>query len=103
MHLPPGSKIKKAWYVYIVRCRDKSLYTGITTDLSRRISEHNSSKNGAKYTRHRQPVTLVYHEVAPSRSAATSREYRIKKMATANKKELIASAQIPMAMALKGV
>lgn len=51
------------WTVYMVRCKDGSLYTGITTDLHRRLQEHNSSKKGAKYTRSRRPVSLVYTRV----------------------------------------
>jgi putative endonuclease len=72
--------IASPWYVYIVRCRDGTLYTGITTDLDKRISSHNSGKGGAKYTRARRPVTLVYAEPAVSRSEAARREYRIKRM-----------------------
>ncbi|MCK5340152.1 MAG: GIY-YIG nuclease family protein, partial [Desulfobulbaceae bacterium] len=64
-----------AWHVYMVRCRDGTLYTGIATDLNRRIAEHNSEKNGAKYTRSRRPVCLVYSEKVESRSAAAKREY----------------------------
>lgn len=52
----------KLWYVYIAECSDKSLYTGITTDIDRRISEHNNSNKGAKYTKSRQPVELVYYK-----------------------------------------
>ena len=50
----------KDWYVYLVRCSDNSIYTGITVDIERRVIEHNTSKKGAKYTRTRQPVKLVY-------------------------------------------
>jgi putative endonuclease len=77
------------WYVYIVRCRDETLYTGITKDLKRRIGEHNSEKGGAKYTKPRRPVRLVYSEEAPSRSAAAKREYQLKKMLPAKKRELV--------------
>ena len=68
------------WYVYIVRCTDGTLYTGITTDLDERIASHNSGKGGAKYTKARRPVELVYFEPAGSRSEAAKREYRIKRM-----------------------
>lgn len=71
------------WYVYIVRCNDHSLYTGITNDPDRRVTEHNdSSKNskGAKYTRARQPVSLVYVEGAKNKSTASQREWEIKKL-----------------------
>jgi putative endonuclease len=67
------------YYVYIVQCADSSLYTGITTELERRIKEHNGSEKGAKYTKVRRPVHLVYSEKYPDRSAASKREYEIKK------------------------
>ncbi len=78
------------YFVYIVRCADETLYTGITTDLERRIREHNSPDKGARYTRARQPVTLVHHESYPDRSSASKREYGIKKqMSRAEKLKLI--------------
>ncbi len=67
------------YYVYIIECADGTLYTGIATDLQRRLEEHNSSDKGAKYTRSRRPVRLVYNEVFPDRSSASKREYAIKK------------------------
>jgi len=70
------------YYLYIVECSDGTLYTGIATDLDRRIEEHNSSDKGAKYTRARRPVTLVYSEEYPNRSEASKREYFIKKKMT---------------------
>jgi putative endonuclease len=79
-----------AWYVYIVRCADNTLYTGITTNLQRRIDEHNSEEGGAKYTRPRRPVDIVYHELAISRSEASKREYQIKKMRLQAKLDMIA-------------
>ncbi|MFH0783350.1 MAG: GIY-YIG nuclease family protein [Pseudomonadota bacterium] len=84
-----------AWIIYIVRCRDGSYYTGITTDLTRRIAEHNSAAGGAKYTRPRRPVSLVYSESASSRATATQREYYIKKLTVAGKNRLIGSAPPP--------
>ncbi|MFH1217993.1 MAG: GIY-YIG nuclease family protein [Pseudomonadota bacterium] len=77
------------WHVYIVRCSDGTLYTGVTTNLARRISEHNSPRGGARYTRARQPVELVYAESGASRSAVCSREYEIKKLSLAEKTHLI--------------
>lgn len=77
------------WFVYILRCSDKSLYTGITIDLRQRLYEHNHSDRGAKYTRGRRPVSLVYSEKQPSRSNAASREYRIKHLSKKEKEELI--------------
>ena len=80
------------YYVYIVKCADTTLYTGIATELERRIEEHNSSDKGAKYTRIRRPVTLVYSEEYQDRSSASKREYEIKKrMSRAEKLKLIAS------------
>jgi len=83
-------KGKKAasWYVYIVSCSDGTFYTGITTDLERRIGEHNAGRAGARYTRSRRPVCLVYREAAESRSEAARREYRIRRMPPAEKRKL---------------
>lgn len=77
------------WNVYIVRCADGSLYTGIAKSLDKRISEHNSSNLGAKYTRTRRPVKLAYAEGYDSRSAASKREAVIKKMSKLEKEALI--------------
>ena len=74
------------YYVYIVKCADATLYTGIATQLDRRIEEHNSSPKGAKYTRIRRPVKLVYSEEYADRSAASKREYEIKKKMTRKEK-----------------
>ena len=81
-----------AWFVYMVCCADATLYTGITTDLDKRIKQHNSSKYGAKYTRSRQPVSLVYFEQLANRSLASKREYEIKRLTTQEKHLLIHSA-----------
>lgn len=78
------------WSVYIVRCADDSLYTGITTDVERRLFEHNNAKTGAKYTRPRRPVNLVYRETADSRSQASKREKEIKNLTQKQKLLLIA-------------
>ena len=78
-----------SWYVYIVRCNDGTLYTGITKDLEKRIDEHNSGNGGAKYTRPRRPVTLVYTEQVESRSDAAKREYQLKRMPLMKKNDLI--------------
>ncbi len=74
------------YYVYIVKCADDTLYTGIATQLDRRIEEHNGSQKGAKYTRVRQPVELVYSEEYSDRSSASKREYEIKKKMTRKEK-----------------
>ena len=78
-----------SWYVYMVRCRDNSLYTGSTNDLSRRIQVHNSGK-GAKYTKSRRPVTLAYYEVFENRQDAMRREYAIKQLPKKEKERLAA-------------
>ena len=76
-------------YVYMVQCADSSLYTGITTDLERRVVEHNISPKGAAYTRAKRPVTLVRSETAIDKSAASIREYQIKKYTRSKKLALI--------------
>ena len=82
-----------SWYVYMVCCRDDSLYTGISNNLARRVEEHNSHKAGAKYTKSRRPVRLVYYEKVSSRSEALRREYKIKKQPCGAKRALVASFQ----------
>ena len=78
------------WFVYIVRCADDSLYTGITKDVDRRIQEHNNDDSlGAKYTKARRPVVMVYQEACESRSAATKREYEIKLLSRKDKNILL--------------
>ena len=72
------------WFVYAVRCRDGSIYTGITTDLARRIKTHNAGKGGS-YTRSRKPVRLVFKEARPNRSSALKREAEIKRWSRAEK------------------
>ncbi|MEA3492180.1 MAG: GIY-YIG nuclease family protein [Campylobacterota bacterium] len=85
----PYSTADQSYSVYILECADHTLYTGITNMLERRIDEHNLSDKGAKYTRARRPVTLVYQENHPDRSSASKREHSIKKMSRAEKIELI--------------
>ena len=79
---------EKTWYVYILRCRDDTLYTGITDDVERRLAAHNSGK-GAKYTRSRRPVEVVYTEVCEDHSAALKREIAIKKLRREEKLHLL--------------
>lgn len=71
------------WHVYLLRCRDGSLYCGIAKDLERRVKEHNGSKKGAKYTSCRRPVELVWHKDVADRSVASREELRIKKLSKA--------------------
>ncbi|MBC8330715.1 MAG: GIY-YIG nuclease family protein [Anaerolineae bacterium] len=78
----------KEAYCYIVECSDGTLYTGWTTDLQRRVAAHNAGR-GARYTKTRRPVVLVYVEPQPDRSTALKRERAIKKLPRAKKKQLI--------------
>lgn len=79
------------WYLYIVKCADNSLYTGITTDIDRRVNEHNNTVRGAKSLRGKKPVVLIYKETHPTRSAASLREAAIKKMSRGEKLHLVES------------
>jgi len=81
------------YFVYIVECSDKTLYTGIATDVDRRIDEHNFSDKGAKYTKARRPVKLLYTEELDNRSVASKREYAIKKLSRDEKLQLIRENQ----------
>ena len=78
-----------SWFVYIVRCKDGSYYTGITTNVDRRIREHNESCRGARYTRNRRPVKLVWQSLALERSFAAHCEYYIKRLSRAKKEAYI--------------
>ena len=80
------------WHVYILECADGTLYTGVTTDLARRLIEHNDSVKGAKYTRTRRPVSMKYVEEHDSRSTATKREAELKRLSRAKKLALIKDA-----------
>ncbi|MFA6973233.1 MAG: GIY-YIG nuclease family protein [Parcubacteria group bacterium] len=77
------------YYLYILECGDRTLYTGITVDLARRLSEHNGSKLGAKYTRARRPVKVVYSRKFKSRSTASQAESKIKNLSREDKLGLI--------------
>ena len=79
----------KNWFVYIVRCSDNSLYTGISTDVDARVAQHNKGK-GAKYTRSRVPVELVYTENLSEKGDALRREIEIKRLSPQNKRKLVA-------------
>ena len=90
------NKITSEHFVYILRCADDSLYTGYTTDLEKRLNEHNGEDKtltaksvGAKYTRGRRPVEVVYFESFSTRSGAMKREYAIKKLKRPEKDQLI--------------
>ena len=77
------------WYVYMLRCGDGTLYTGVTDDVERRLAAHRAGK-GAKYTRGRGPLELVYQEQVPDKSAALRREYQIKRLPQQEKEGLMA-------------
>lgn len=78
------------WFVYMLRCADDSIYSGITKDLPRRLDEHNGlSKNGAKYTRARRPVCLIYQEQHQNRSLASQREHQLKNFSRQQKLALL--------------
>lgn len=77
------------WFVYIVECKDGTLYTGITTDVKARVAEHDAGI-GAKYTKPRRPVKLLYTEEAENRSEACKREYQIKQLTRKQKQALVA-------------
>ena len=80
--------MEKIWYLYILRCGDGTLYTGITTDVQRRLAAHRTGK-GAKYTRGRSPLELVYQEACGTHSAALKREVEIKRLSRAEKEKLL--------------
>lgn len=82
------------WFVYIVRCDDDSLYTGISTDVERRVTQHNAG-TASKYTRSRRPVSLLFQEERLDRSDATKRELEIKSLSRQEKKKLIARFRPP--------
>ena len=77
------------YFVYFLRCADDTFYTGVTTNLSRRIDEHNEGKAGAKYTKARRPVVLVYSESAKDRSQAQKREHALRSLSRADKQALV--------------
>ena len=81
-----------SYFVYIVECADGTYYTGSTDDVARRVRAHNEGKTGAKYTKARRPVRLIYKEVCVSKGAALSREAAIKRLTKAGKRALIRAA-----------
>ncbi len=81
------------WILYVVRCSDDSLYAGITRNLKRRILEHNYGMKGAKYTRSRRPVVVVYEEQCNNHSDALKKEWAFKKLPKAKKERIIAESK----------
>jgi putative endonuclease len=89
----PSHNESEPWFVYILRCADNSLYTGVTLDVNKRLDQHNGvAKKGARYTQARRPVKLVYQETSSSRSDACKREYAIKSLSKSEKESLINTA-----------
>jgi len=88
----PTTNEVPSWFVYIVHCADGTLYTGITNNVQRRIHAHNTGK-GAKYTKSRRPVRLLYVEQQDTKGEALSREYKIKQFPREKKIELIAACK----------
>ena len=87
------NKTPSSWCVYILECADSTFYTGITNNLSERVKKHNIGK-GAKYTRARLPVTIVYHETADDKGKALQREYAIKQFSRQKKIQLIKTIKV---------
>ena len=86
------SEEKATWFLYMIRCRDGQLYTGITTDVTRRFAEHTAGK-GSKFLRGKAPLELVFQQLAGSHSDALKAELVVKRMSKANKEEFIASGR----------
>ena len=84
--------METVWYLYILRCKDGTYYTGITTDVEKRLEAHRSGK-GAKYTRGRGPLELVYSEACQDHSHALKREYEVKKLSKEQKLQMIAGGK----------
>lgn len=80
--------MNSCWYLYIIQCADRSLYTGITVDLDRRLGEHNAGR-ASRYTRSRRPVALLFSHPFPDRASASRAEYRIKQWPRTRKLQLI--------------
>jgi putative endonuclease len=80
---------EKAWFLYVLRCADDTFYTGTTTDITRRINEHNTKKCGAKYTKTRRPVELIFWLDFENRSQAQKAEYKFKKLTRTQKEKII--------------
>jgi putative endonuclease len=90
-----GHRSRGRWSVYVIRCRDRSLYTGIATDVARRFAEHQKGGGkGAKYLSGRGPLRLVFQHTVGSRSRALKVEYRIKRLTKAKKERLVRSGDL---------
>ena len=87
------NRTKKEWFVYILKCKDNSFYTGITNDLQRRLKMHNEGK-ASRYTRSRRPVEILYHEACAGRGQALIRECKIKSFSRKKKEKLVAGDKL---------
>lgn len=83
-----------AYYVYILECADKTFYVGYTTDIERRVREHNGTKQGARYTKTRRPVRLCYYETHPTIQQAMKREIALKRLKRERKMALVGSCEV---------
>ena len=83
-----AKKMEPGWFLYLLRCRDKTIYTGITTDLERRLAQHNEGV-ASRYTRSRLPVVMVYNEICDSHGSALKREYAVKALKREEKEALV--------------
>lgn len=89
----PSGEEERSYYLYVVECCDGSWYTGFTTDVARRVSEHNDGSLGAKYTRARRPVFLIAQARFSSKSEAMSAEFKFKRLSREEKERLVAEGQ----------
>ena len=90
-----GANSDDSWFVYLVQCSDGSFYAGVTTDLERRVRQHNGEiVGGATYTRARRPVALAWYEVCEDRSVAQQREYSVRRLSRRGKQRLAAKAAV---------
>jgi len=81
--------LTKDWHLYVLLCADGSYYTGVTTDVTRRLTEHNTSAKGAKYTATRRPVKVIYRAIYKDRSTAQQAEYKFKQLTRKQKEKII--------------
>ncbi|MBT8448189.1 MAG: GIY-YIG nuclease family protein [Gammaproteobacteria bacterium] len=89
----PANNSEKTWFIYLIKTAQGSLYTGITTDIAKRLSTHESGK-GAKYLRGKGPLELVTHQIVANRSLATRLEYQIKRLSAQDKLRVMSNTQL---------
>ena len=93
LHTLKSDMPSSVWYLYVLQCSDGTYYTGVTTDVKRRLNEHNNSSRGSKYTKTRRPVKLIYFSEFENRSSAQKAEYRFKKLKREQKERAIDEGQ----------